>query len=141
MLTHVGSCCLNCSPSWPQVGSSWLKTGSKPILDASWSCWKLKKSLKNNVLSCFLSFFILIAMCFKWPQVASCWPQVGLKLPQVGLKLAQVGPCWLQLASSWGHVGPGSGSPAAPEPTQALPESFPSPSRPYCSGLGGHRRS
>ena len=41
---------------------------------------------------------------------------------------------WLQLASSWGHVGPRSGFPAAPEPTQALPDSFPSPSRPYSRG-------
>ena len=35
-----------------------------------------------------------------------------------------VAPSCLQLASSWTHVGPRSGSPAAPEPTQALPNPF-----------------
>ena len=39
-------------------------------------------------------------------------------------------PSWLQHGSSWGHVGPRSGSPAAPEPTQALPNPFPVASGP-----------
>ena len=33
-------------------------------------------------------------------------------------------PSWLQLGSSWPHVGPRSGSPAAPEPTQ-IPSLWP----------------
>ena len=44
------------------------------------------------------------------------------------LKLAQVGhmldASWLQFGSSWIHVGPRSEFPVAPEPTQALPNSF-----------------
>ena len=39
-------------------------------------------------------------------------------------------PSWVQLASSWAHIGPRSGFPAAPEPTQALPNSFPVASGP-----------
>ena len=55
------------------------------------------------------------------------WTQVGSKLAQVE---PMVAPSCLQLASSWSHVGPRSGSPAAPEPTQALPNPFPVASRP-----------
>ena len=53
--------------------------------------------------------------CFK---LDPCWPQVGSNLAQVGPMLA---PSWLQLGLSWAHAGPISGSPAAPGPTQALP--------------------
>ena len=49
------------------------------------------------------------------------WTQVGSKLAQVE---PMVAPSCLQLASSWTHVGPRAGSPAAPEPTQALPNPF-----------------
>ena len=55
------------------------------------------------------------------------WTQVGSKLAQVE---PMVAPSCLQLASSWTHVGPRSGSPAAPEPTQALPNPFPVASGP-----------
>ena len=49
------------------------------------------------------------------------WTQVGSKLAQVE---SMVAPSCLQLALSWTHVGPRSGSPAAPESTQALPNPF-----------------
>ena len=49
------------------------------------------------------------------------WTQVGSKLRQVGPMLD---PSWLQLGSSR------SGAPAAPEPTQALPNPFPVASGP-----------
>ena len=39
-------------------------------------------------------------------------------------------PSCLQLGSSWDHVGPRYGSPAALEPTQALPHPFPVASGP-----------
>ena len=39
-------------------------------------------------------------------------------------------PSWFQLGSSWAHVGPRSGSQAAPGPTQALPNPFPVASGP-----------
>ena len=50
-----------------------------------------------------------------WLQVGSSWAHAG---------------SWLQLGSSWAHVGPRSGSPAAPEPTQAFPNPFPVASGP-----------
>ena len=65
-----------------------------------------------------------------WPTSAyldPTWTQVGSELGQVGPMLA---PSWLQLGSSWPHVGPRSGSPAAPELTQALPNPFPVASGP-----------
>ena len=62
-----------------------------------------------------------------WAYLDPTWTQVGSKLAQVGPMLA---PSWLQLGSSWVHVGPRSGSPAAPEPTQALPNPFPVASEP-----------
>ena len=62
-----------------------------------------------------------------WANLDPTWTQVGSKLAQVGPMLA---PSWLQLDSSWAHVGPRSGSPAAPEPTQALPNTFPVASEP-----------
>ena len=46
-------------------------------------------------------------------------------MAQVGPML---GPSWLQLGSSWAHVVSIYGSPAAPGPTQALPDPFPRPS-------------
>ena len=74
-------------------------------MEASWSCWKLKKHLKTTD---FLTFFKLLAVCFKWLQVGSSCPQVGsswLKLasswPQVGSSWPQVGPRWPHVASSW----------------------------------------
>ena len=57
------------------------------------------------------------------PNLAPSW----LQMAQVGPRL---GPSWLQLGSSWTHVGPRSGSPATPEPTQALPNPFPVASGP-----------
>ena len=65
------------------------------------------------------------------------WTQVGSKFAQVGPMLA---PSWLQLGSSWPHVGTRSRSPAAPEPTQTLPDPFPSPSRPYERGYSPSTR-
>ena len=85
MLAHVGSSCLNRSPSWPQVGSRLLKIGSKPILDASWNGWKFKKTLKNHW----------------WPHVGFKLPKVGFNLAHAGPKLAptclKLGPCWVQI--------------------------------------------
>ena len=65
-----------------------------------------------------------------WPTRAyldPTWIQVGSKVTQVG---SMLDPSWLQLGSSWTHVGPISGSPAAPGPTQALPNPFPVASGP-----------
>ena len=62
-----------------------------------------------------------------WAYVDPTWTQVGSKLAQVGPMLA---PSWLQLGSSCVHVGPRSRSPAAPEPTQAIPKPFPVASGP-----------
>ena len=72
-----------------------------------------------------------------WLNLDLCWPQVGSNLAQVGPMLA---PSWLQLGSSWAHVGPRSGSPAAPEPTQTLPDPFPSPSRTHSRGYSPSTR-
>ena len=57
------------------------------------------------------------------PNMDPSWLQVGSSWAHAGPKLA---PTWLKLA----HVGPRSESPAAPEPTQALPNSFPVASGP-----------
>ena len=67
-------------------------------MEASWSCWILKKRVKTNGFS---SFFKLLAVCFKWLQVGSSWPQVGSSWPQVGSSWPQVGPRWPHVASSW----------------------------------------
>ena len=74
------------------------------------------------------------------PRVASRQPQdcfnsrwltsanLGPTCAQVGSNLSQVGPMlgssWLQLRSSRDHVGLICGVPAAPGPTQALPDPF-----------------
>ena len=49
------------------------------------------------------------------------WTQVGSNLPQAG---SMLDTSWFQLGSSWTHIGPRSGSPAAPGPTPALPIPF-----------------
>ena len=67
-------------------------------MEASWSCWILKKPAKTFVFS---SFFELLAVCFKWFQVGSSWRQVGSSWPQVGSSWPHVGPRWLHVASSW----------------------------------------
>ena len=64
-----------------------------------------------------------------WLKLGSCWSHVGSKL-------AQVGPCWPQVGFNRAHVG----SPGAPEPTQTLPDPFPSPSRPYERGYSPSTR-
>ena len=54
------------------------------------------------------------------------WTQHGPKLaPSLGQVGPMLAPSWFQLGSSWVHVGPSSGSPAAPGPTQAFPDSKP----------------
>ena len=64
---------------------------------------------------------MIVAGLFTCAYLHPTWTQVGSKLAQVE---PMVAPSCLQLASSWTHVGPRSGSPAAPEPTQALPNPF-----------------
>ena len=89
----------------------------------------------------WIIFGILGRVCPKRSQdtliIAAGWPTWAYLDPtwiQVGSKLAQVGPMldpsWFQLGSSWAHVGPRSESPAAPEPTQALPNPLPVASGP-----------
>ena len=70
-------------------------------MEASWSCWKLKKPIET---SGFSTFFKLLAVCFKWLQVGSSWPQVGSSWPQVGSSWPQVGSSWLQVGPRWRHV-------------------------------------
>ena len=70
------------------------------------------------------------------PNMDPSWLQVGSSWAHAGPKLA---PTWLKLA----HVGPRSESPAAPEPTQALPNPFPvasgPPKPPFVSYKTQHR--
>ena len=74
------------------------------------------------------NFGIFGRVCLKWPQDSSKLPYF-CQSGSILAKLAQVGPMldpsWLQLGSSWPNVGPICGSPAAPGPTQALPDPFP----------------
>ena len=65
--------------------------------------------------------------CCRMAYLSLSGPNMNPSWLQVGFMLA---PCWPQLHSSWAHVGPGSGPPAAPEPTQALPNPFPVASEP-----------
>ena len=67
-------------------------------MEASWSCWIVKKLIKTTGCS---TLFKLLAVCFKWLQVGLSWPQVGSSWPQVGSSWPQVGPRWPHVASSW----------------------------------------
>ena len=83
----------------------------------------------GNKIWHFLGCFWHLGSCMPkevWRYLHNC-----CRMAYLSLSGTNMDPSWLQVGSSWAHVGPRSGSPAAPEPTtQTIPNPFPVASRP-----------